>query len=131
MHHLTHPTMASYEITVNQDIYFDLPQTPYILIIAIHSQHVKKEWRYACCDWIVKNAQCYHAMTWGFDCSQWESDLDLSFIEQFNYDPPDDVMFLTTWHEDENFKEVIEHAKFCTSYLPNEHVRQIVILNIR
>ena len=42
MHHLTHPTMASYEITVNQDIYFDLPQTPYILIIAIHSQHVKK-----------------------------------------------------------------------------------------
>ncbi|AXQ21921.1 hypothetical protein BEN71_07525 [Acinetobacter wuhouensis] len=46
--------ILSFELMVNQEILCDLPQTPYILVIAIHSQNVEKEWRYAICDWIVK-----------------------------------------------------------------------------
>ena len=70
-------------------------------------------------------------MTWGFDCSQWETDLDLSYIEKFNYDPPTDSTFLTTWHTDESFDEVMQLSKLFVAYVENDELKQIVLINIR
>lgn len=123
--------VVSYELLVNQLFKIELPNSPYLLLIAIHSPLVNTQWRYDFCDWVVNNGQCFHAMTWGFDCSQWELDLDLSFIEKFNYLLPDDFTFLTTWHTDETFDEILQLAKLFTGYAENEDHKQVVLINIR
>ena len=120
-----------YELVVNQVFEIDLPNHPYLLVIAIHSPKVETQWRYDFCDWVVHNGHCYHAMTWGFDCSQWETDLDLSYIEKFNYDPPADGTFLTTWHTDETFDEVMQLSKLFVGYAENKDFKQVVLVSIR
>ena len=97
------------ELISNQEITFDLPQKPYILVIAIHSDSVSNEWRNICCDWIVKSEQCYWALAWGHECSIWDDALDWSYLEFCNYDLPedDDYNLMTTWHEDQTLDEVI------------------------
>ena len=123
--------VTHYELIANQPLEIDLPNSPFLLVIAIHSPRVNTQWRYDFCDWVVRNDQCYHAMTWGFDCAQWETDLDLSYIEKFNYALPDDFAFLTTWHTDETFDEVMQLAKLLVGYALDEETEQIVLINIR
>lgn len=123
--------VTHYELLVNQPFEIELPNYPYLLLIAIHSPLVNTQWRYDFCEWVVNNGQCFHAMTWGFDCSLWKLDLDLSYIEKFNYDPPDVGAFLTTWHSNETFNEVLQLAKLFTGYAKNEDFEQVVLMNIR
>lgn len=123
----------THEIRVNQEILFDLPQTPYILVIAIHSQNVEKEWCNQCCDWIVKSEQCYWALAWGYACSIWDDALDWSYLEFCNYKLSDeeDYQLMTTWHENETLENVIEFAESISiNTLSEQKINQIVILNI-
>lgn len=123
-----------FELMVNQEINFDLPETPYVLVIAIHSQNVEKEWRYTCCDWIVKSKQCYWALAWGYDCSLWDDALDCSYLEFCNYELLDDedYQLMTSWHENETLEDLIEFAETVSmNTLPEQNIYQIVILNIR
>ncbi|AYO54872.1 DUF7684 family protein [Acinetobacter wuhouensis] len=127
------PEMTTFELMVNQEILCDLPQTPYILVIAIHSQNAEKEWRYAICDWIVKSKQCYWALAWGYDCSLWDDALDWSYLESCNYELPDDedYQLMTSWHENETLEDVMEFAESVSiNTLPEQNIYQIVILNI-
>ena len=121
------------ELISNQEITFDLPQEPYILVIAIHSDSVSNEWRNICCDWIVKSEQCYWALAWGHECSIWDDALDWSYLEFCNYDLPedDDYNLMTTWHEDQTLDEVIEFAEsVVVNTLPQQDIYQIIVLNI-
>lgn len=121
------------ELISNQEITFDLPQKPYILVIAIHSDSVSNEWRNICCDWIVKSEQCYWALAWGHECSIWDDALDWSYLEFCNYDLPedDDYNLMTTWHEDQTLDEVIEFAEsVVVNTLPQQDIYQIIVLNI-
>lgn len=121
------------ELISNQEITFDLPQKPYILVIAIHSDSVSNEWRNICCDWIVKSEQCYWALAWGHECSIWDDALDWSYLEFCNYDLPedDDYNLMTTWHEDQTLDEVIEFAEsVVVNTLPQQDLYQIIVLNI-
>lgn len=121
------------ELISNQEITFDLPQKPYILVIAIHSDSVSNEWRNICCDWIVKSEQCYWALAWGHECSIWDDALDWSYLEFCNYDLPedDDYNLMTTWHEDQTLDEVIEFAEsVVVNTLLQQDLYQIIVLNI-
>lgn len=121
------------ELISNQEITFDLPQKPYIPVIAIHSDSVSNEWRNICCDWIVKSEQCYWALAWGHECSIWDDALDWSYLEFCNYDLPedDDYNLMTTWHEDQTLDEVIEFAEsVVVNTLPQQDIYQIIVLNI-
>ncbi len=134
MHHSKQIKLSHHELSVNQEIHFDLPQTPYVLVIAIYNDNVSNEWRNICSDWIVKSEQCYWALAWGYDCSLWDDALDWSNLEFCNYELQDDedYQLMTTWHENETLEDVMEFAESVSiNTLPEQNFYQIVILNIR
>lgn len=69
MEHSKQIVVQHYDLLSNQEITLELPQQPYIVVIAIHNNNVSNDWRNLCSDWIVKSEQCYWAMAWGHECS--------------------------------------------------------------
>ena len=104
--------ISHYDLLANQAIHLELPQEPYIVVLAIHNNNVTNDWRNQCSDWIVKSKQCYWALAWGHECSIWDDALDYSYLEFCNYDLPEDndYNFMTTWHENQTLEDVIEFA---------------------
>lgn len=128
-----HIVVQHYDLLSNQKITLELPQQPYIVVIAIQNNNVSNDWRNQCSDWIVKSEQCYWALAWGHECSIWDDALDYSYLELCNYDLPDDndYNFMTTWHEDQTLEEVIEFAETIpVDTLPQQALYQIIVLNI-
>ena len=133
MEHSKQIVVQHYDLLSNQEITLELPQQPYIVVIAIHNNNVSNDWRNLCSDWIVKSEQCYWAMAWGHECSIQDDALDYSYLEFCNYDLPDDddYNFMTTWHEDQTLEEVIEFAESIpVDTLPQQALYQIIVLNI-
>ncbi|MDM1763219.1 MULTISPECIES: hypothetical protein [unclassified Acinetobacter] len=125
--------VVSYELLVNQLFKIELPNSPYLLLIAIHSPLVNTQWRYDFCNWVVKSKQCYWALAWGHECSMWDDALDLRYLEFCNYDLPEDNDYnlMTTWHENQTLYEVIEFAQsVAVNTLPQQDLYQIIVLNI-
>ncbi|MCT9979349.1 hypothetical protein M2R48_13495 [Acinetobacter sp. I-MWF] len=125
--------ISHYDLLANQAIHLELPQEPYIVVLAIHNNNVTNDWRNQCSDWIVKSKQCYWALAWGHECSIWDDALDYSYLEFCNYDLPedDDYNFMTTWHENQTLEDVIEFAESIpVDTLPQQTLYEIVVLNI-
>lgn len=125
--------VVSYELLVNQLFKIELPNSPYLLLIAIHSPLVNTQWRYDFCNWVVKSKQCYWALAWGHECSIWDDALDYAYLEFCNYDLPedDDYNFMTTWHEDQTLDEVIEFAKTYIASPLEDSTLEIILINIQ
>jgi len=125
--------ISHYDLLANQAIHLELPQEPYIVVLAIHNNNVTNDWRNQCSDWIVKSKQCYWALAWGYECSIWDDALDYSYLEFCNYDLPedDDYNFMTTWHENQTLEDVREFAEsISVDTLPQQTLYEIVVLNI-
>ena len=57
-------------------------------------------------DLIASN--CRYAVCAGYDCSSWDDSIDWAYIStDENYEPPDDSMVMTTWHDDETVNDIM------------------------
>ena len=103
--------MIEYLLLNNND---DLPEIshlkPFRVVVVIESE-VSSDWQYQVSLWLVKSG-CLYMSAWGKECSSWDDSVDFANIEDWNYeDIPDESFVFTTWHEDEELKEVFWFAK--------------------
>jgi hypothetical protein len=53
-------------------------------------------------------SNCRYAVCAGDDSSSWDNSIDMAYIStDENYDPPDDTMVMTTWHDDETISDIM------------------------
>ncbi len=65
-------------------------------------------------------AKCRYAVCWSHQCSDWDTAIDLAYIDMIGTDKamnlPDDTFVMTTWHDDETIEETIEFWWMNTSF---------------
>lgn len=60
---------------------------------------------------------CRYAVCSGHECSKWDDAVDYSFISSSpDFDPPEDKLVMTTWHEHETLQEVADFFVLDTSF---------------
>lgn len=60
---------------------------------------------------------CRYAVCFGVDCSRWDDSIDWVHLEtDDSYNPPDDRLVMTTWHEEEPLDEVVKWFRWATTF---------------
>lgn len=119
--------IRSYRIRTNEDADLVLPEQSYYIILIVGTKQILPEWRNWICEQIVYSKLCTQAMVTGYECSIWDDVLDETYLGFYNYQPPANNCFMTTWHENQTLDEVIEFAKFSMEL---EGVSNLVIVHI-
>ena len=71
---------------------------------------------------------CRYAVCAGCDCSSWDDSIDFAYIStDENYDPPEDTLVMTTWHEDESVSEVMFFGLNCTHFDDHDFKKYLVL----
>lgn len=91
------------------------------------TDEILPKWRNWICEQIVYSKHCIQAMVTEYECSVWDDVLDEEYLFFHNYQPPADLCFMTTWHEDETLEDITECAKFSMQL---EDISNLVILHI-
>lgn len=119
--------IRSYRIRANEAVHVALPEQSYYIILAVNTDQILPEWRNWICEQIVYSRLCIQAMVTGHECSIWDNVLDETYLGFYNYQPPVDHCFMTTWHENETLEDITEVAKFSMEL---EDVSNLVIVHI-
>jgi hypothetical protein len=103
---------------------------PFGAIVAIEAE-VTSEWQWQVSKWLVE-AGCLNMLAWGRDCSSWDDSVDYANLEAFNYDDiPAERQIMTTWHEDESLREVMNFAKHNMVAMSDDvEIKETVLLHI-
>ncbi|MDN8447474.1 hypothetical protein QZK77_00800 [Acinetobacter baumannii] len=119
--------MRSYRIRANEEKHLILPEQPYYIILVVESTQTLPEWRNWICEQIVYSKHCIQAMVTGYKCSIWDDVLDENYLVLYNYQPPVDHCFMTTWHKDETLEDITECAKIIMQL---KDISNLVIIHI-
>lgn len=119
--------IRSYRIKANEEKHLILPEQPYYIILVVKTDQILPEWRNWICKQIVYSKHCIQAMVTGYECSIWDDVLDETYLVLYNYQPPIDHCFMTTWHEDETLEDITECAKITMQL---EDISNLVIVHI-
>jgi hypothetical protein len=69
-------------------------------------------------------------LAWGPDCSSWDDSVDEANLREFEYgDIPEDRFVMTTWHTNEELREVFWFSKNCASH-PSVPLQRTVLFHI-
>jgi hypothetical protein len=72
---------------------------------------------------------CRYAVCAGLNCSEWDSSIDLAYLETYaELDPPDATFVMTTWHKDESVADVLEFALMNTDFDDNRFAHVLVLV---
>ncbi|MFL9474380.1 hypothetical protein ACKER9_01020 [Acinetobacter baumannii] len=99
--------IRSYRIRANEEKHLILPEQPYYIILVVVSTQILPEWRNWTCEQIVYSKHCIQAI--------------------YNYQPPVDHCFMTTWYEDETLEDITECAKITMQL---KDISNLVIVHI-
>ncbi|MEQ1066242.1 hypothetical protein ABLB96_14370 [Acinetobacter sp. XH1741] len=119
--------IRSYRIRANEEKHLALPEQSYYIILAVNTDQILSQWRNWICKQIVYSKHCIQAMVTGHESSIWDDVLDETYLAFYNYQPPVDHCFMTTWHEDETLEHITECAKFSMQL---EDISKLVIVHI-
>ena len=119
--------IETYKIRVNERTDLVLPEQSYYIILVVNTNQVLPEWRNQLCEQIVHSRLCIQAMVTGYECFVWHDVLDETYLVFYNYQPPVDHCFMTTWHEDETLEDITECAKTTMQF---EDISNLVIVHI-
>lgn len=75
-------------------------------------------------------AGCRYAVCAGLNCGAWDDSIDIAYLETDpDFDPPDETMVMTTWHEGEPVADVLAFAQEWTNFDNNvfEHLLVLVL----
>ena len=104
------------------------PNQEHTLLVCVHDDSITVDERRALSREIVA-ARCRYAVCWGHECSAWDTAIDLAYIEtDENFDPPDETLVMTTWHEDEPIEDTIEFWWMNTCFNDYESERFAVLI---
>jgi hypothetical protein len=54
------------------------------------------------------SSNCRYSVCASYNCSSWDNSIDMAYIStDENYDPPNETMVMTTWHDDETTDDII------------------------
>lgn len=100
---------------------------PFMAVVCIETDDVSGPWRSEVGAWLVDNG-CRYAMAWGRSCSLWDDAIDEANLAAFDYaEIPEDKFVMTTWHEDEEFPDVLWFAKNAAQHPSIELSRGVLI----
>ena len=73
-------------------------------------------------------ANCRYAVCAGYDCSSSDDSIDWAYIStDENYDPPDETMVMTTWHDDETVNDIMFFGLNNTNFDDHDFKRYLVL----
>jgi hypothetical protein len=88
---------------------------PFRAIVVIDATY-SVEWQDQVSDWLVASG-CLFMLAWGSDCSSWDDSVDYASLRAFDFgEIPGDHWVYTTWHEDQNLREVFNEAQFIADH---------------
>ncbi|MEQ1188852.1 MULTISPECIES: DUF7684 family protein [Acinetobacter] len=119
--------IRSYRIKANEEKHLILPEQLYYIILVVKNGQILPEWRNWICEQIVYSKHCIQAMVTGYECSIWDDVLDETYLVFYNYQPPVDHCFMTTWYEDETLEDITECTK---TTMQLEDISNLVIVHI-
>jgi hypothetical protein len=98
------------------DFYSPFGGEDYVCLLGINDQHVTDDERHTLSAALVKTG-CRYACCIGFDCSQWDTSIDIAYLEtDKDYDPSEERFVMTTWHEDEPMEDTVNFFLNCTQF---------------
>lgn len=69
------------------------------------------------------NYGCKYAVCTGHNCSTWDDSIDWSYLAKHNFEPNDDDLVMTTWHENDSVDDIVfffmKNTNFDNHYLKN------------
>lgn len=99
---------------------------PFVLLL-ITGEAVTGDERLELCDQIVSSG-CRYVCCFGHECELGHDTIDESYIATDpNYDPPEDTLIMTTWHDDEPLIDVMHFMIRCTSIDEDEPSHFLVV----
>jgi hypothetical protein len=92
------------------------PGAEFVMLLVVCDSSTTTEEHAALSQQIVEEG-CRYAVCTGHNCELWHDLIDESFIgSDPNFNPPNDRMLMTTWHENEPIEEVVEFFRWNTSF---------------
>jgi hypothetical protein len=86
---------------------------PYALLVLVNVADVTSEEQAAISRSIVASGARYVA-AWGHGCSSWDDSVDFAYLEtDEDFQPPDQNLVMTTWHENQSAEEAFEFLWMC------------------
>ncbi len=99
---------------------------PFVLLLVVCDPNVTSDERVSVSDQIVRSG-CRYVCAAGHECSQWDTSVDMSYIESHpGLDPPPETFIMTSWHEREPISETVDFALECTNFDAHEFTRYLV-----
>lgn len=81
----------------------------FALLLVITSENVTREEQAAISSAIVASGARWVA-AWGHQCSTWDDSVDGAYLETDpDFNPPDETMVITTWHENESVEAAFSY----------------------
>jgi hypothetical protein len=79
----------------------------YVCILFNNDQNISNQEQNRISEQLVRSG-CKYAVCAGFNCSSWDDSVDWAYLAtDDDYDPPDETLVMTSWHEKESISEVI------------------------
>ena len=79
--------------------------------------------------WLVRSG-CLYMMAWGPDCSSWDDSVDHANLEDHKHDDiPEKEFVMTTWHDKETLRDVMEFAKNAAHH-PEVDLQNVVVVHL-
>lgn len=104
------------------------PREEHTLLLCALDESVSNQERMKLAGQIVA-AKCRYAVCWGHKCSEWDDAIDYAHIQSDeNFDPPEETLVMTTWHENQPIKDTVNFWWLCTDFENYESTRLVVFL---
>jgi len=101
---------------------------PYKAVVIVEDR-VEPDWQRVVSQWLAETG-CLYMIAWGKDCGSWDDSVDMANLRQFEFgEIPNEHFIMTTWHEKETLREVMEFARL-SAHHPNVELDRLLLLHI-
>ena len=95
--------------------------------VRINKKTKQKKSRYKISNDLIE-ANCRFAVCAGSDCSNRDDSIDMAYISSDeNYDPPDETMVMTSWHDNETVNDIMFFGLNITNFDYHDFKKYVVL----
>jgi len=88
----------------------------FVLMLVVNDTGITPDEQIALSTLIVRQC-CRYAVCAGHECSTWDDSIDLASVSiVLSNEPSDDLLVMTTWHENQPIEDVVEWFRWSTSF---------------
>jgi len=97
-----------------------------VCILFVNDENVTMDEQSAISEQLVRSG-CRSAVCAGHKSSSWDDSVDWAYLDRVNYEPNDETLVMTVWHEQESVEDVVFSGLMCSDFDEHEFHRYLVL----